>query len=165
MWDVQELFRRYSRDLNRFLHHRVSSREIAADLTQDLFLKLLTTDNSAVVIDRKSYLFRAASNLALNHIKRERLIDFCDPSSLEAFVDDAPSAERTVLSRQELARVVRVLSEIPPVQREIFILSRMEGLTFQAISERLGMSVPTVYRHVFRILLRLQSPTEKNKTA
>lgn len=81
MWDVQELFRRYSRDLNRFLHHRVSSRESAADLTQDLFFKLLPTDNSAVVVDRKSYLFRAARNLALNHIKRERLIEFCDPSA------------------------------------------------------------------------------------
>lgn len=163
MWDIQDLFRRYNQDLNRFLRRRVASKEVAADLTQDIFLKLLTAEVSAGVTDRKGYLFQVARNLAINHNKRERLIEYGDPASLESAVDDAPCPERTLLSRQELAIVDSILSQIPPIQREIFILSRLEGLTFRAISERLGIPIPTVHRHVFRILLSLQTPFEKNR--
>ena len=157
MWDVQDLFRRHSRDLTRFLRRRVSSPEVAADLTQELFLKLMTAKPSAVINDRRGYLFRAASNLAINHNRRERLFQFDDPSCLESIADDTPSADRHLLSRQELALVAAVLAEIAPVQREIFLLSRLDGLTYTAIGLRLGMPMQTVYSHMVRILLRLQT--------
>ena len=143
-WDLNELFRRHSRDVNRYLQRRVSSKDIAADLTQDLFLRLLTSHPPELVADRKGYLLKAASNLAINHNKRERLISFSDPSDLTNVADDTPNPERRLLSRQELNIVASVLAEIPPVEREIFILSRLEGWTFDAIGKRLGMPLKTV---------------------
>lgn len=155
-WDLHDLFRRHSRDVNRYLQRRVSSKEVAADLTQDLFLRLLTRQLPDIVSDRKGYLLRAASNLAINHNKRERLISFGDPNALNDVADDTPSAERILLSRQELYIVASVLAEIPPVQREIFILSRLEGWTFDAIGKRLGMPLQTVHGQMARVLTRLQ---------
>lgn len=156
MWDVQDLFLRYSRDLTRFLRRRVSSPEVAADLTQELFLKLMTARPSTVIHDRRGYLFRAASNLAINHNRREKLLQFDDGFLLESIEDETADPERILLSRQELALVAQVLAEISPVQREIFLLSRLDGLTYAAIGQRLGMPMQTVYSHMVRILLRLQ---------
>jgi RNA polymerase sigma-70 factor (ECF subfamily) len=160
MWDVQDLFRQHSRDLTRFLRRRVSSPEVAADLTQELFLKLIASNPNAAVHDRRGYLFRAASNLAINHNRREKFLAFDDPSCLDTIADEAPSAERHLLWRQELAIVVSVLAEVPPIQREIFLLSRLDGLTYTAIGERLAMPMQTVYSHMVRILLRLQTRFE-----
>lgn len=156
MWDVQDLFRRHNRDVFRYLQRRVSSRETAADLTQDLFLRLLTTQPAAAVNDRKGYLLRAAGNLAINHNKRERLLAFGDPAALETIADDAPGPESVLLSRQELEIVASVLAETPPVQREIFILSRLEGWTLDAIGKRMGMPLKTVYGQMARVLVKLQ---------
>jgi len=87
MWDLHDLFRRHGRDLTRFLQRRVSSPETAADLTQELFLRLLTATPAASVHDRRGYLFRAAGNLAINHRKRERLVEFvADPDLLDRIV-------------------------------------------------------------------------------
>ena len=155
-WDVNDLFRRHSRDVNRYLLRRVSSKDTAADLTQDLFVRLLTSHPPEMVSDCKGYLLKAAGNLAINHNKRERLISFSDPGDLDHIEDDAPDPERRLLSRQELKIVASVLAEIPPVQREIFILSRLEGWTFDAIGKRLGMPLKTVYGQMARVLTRLQ---------
>lgn len=157
MWDVQDLFRRHNRDITRFLQRRVSSPEVAADLAQELFLRLLTTIPAAPVSNSKGYLFRAAGNLAINHNKRERLVDFVDdPACLAAIADDAPNAERRLLSRQELAIIARTLTEFPPLHREVFMLSRVEGLSFGAISKRLGIPRQTAFDHLVRIITRLQ---------
>ncbi|ARP98484.1 hypothetical protein CAK95_04810 [Pseudorhodoplanes sinuspersici] len=128
MWDVQELFRLHRKDVTRFLQRRVSSPDTAADLVQDLFLKLLSSNLSATVADRKSYLFRAATNLAINHNKREQLIRYEDPSLLDLVVDETPDAERVLLSRQELRIVAEVLAGVSPIQRQIFLLARVEGV-------------------------------------
>jgi RNA polymerase sigma-70 factor (ECF subfamily) len=156
MWDVQELFRLYRTDVDRFLRRRVSSPDVAADLVQDLFLKLLSACPSAAIENRKGYLLQAAKNLAINHNKRERLIAYEDPTHLEFVVDEAPDAERVLLSRQELRIVAEVLAGVPPIQREIFILARVDGNTFPSIGKKLGMSEKTVYSHMVRVLLRIQ---------
>ena len=158
MWDVQDLFRRHNRDITRFLQRRVSSPEVAADLAQELFLRLLTTAPAAPVHNTRGYLFQAAGNLAVNHNKRQRLISFVsDPAYLETIPDDAPSAERWLLSRQELAIVANTLTEFPPVPREVFMLSRVEGLSFGAIGKRLEIPRQTAFDHLVRVISRLQT--------
>jgi RNA polymerase sigma-70 factor (ECF subfamily) len=156
MWDVQELFRRHSRDVTRFLRGRVSSPEVAADLTQELFLRLLTTAPASVQ-NRESYLFRAASNLAYTYRTREKLVQFVrDDDLLATLSDEQPDAERMLQARQELRAVSETLAEFSPVQREIFMLSRIDGLTYDAIGKRLSLPLQTVYSHVVRMLVRLQ---------
>ena len=156
MWDLQDLFRRYNRDLVRFLCRRVSSQDVAADLTQELFLRLLTATPASPINDSKAYLFRAAGNLAINHNRRERLIAFDDPACLETIADESPCAERQLLSRQEMTIVARTLTEFPPLHREIFMLSRVDGLSFAQISARLGVPRQRAFDHLVRIVTRLQ---------
>ncbi|MDO9413616.1 MAG: sigma-70 family RNA polymerase sigma factor [Pseudolabrys sp.] len=158
MWDLQDLFRRHSRELNRFLQRRVSSPEVAADLTQELFLRLLTATPAAPVLDRRSYLFRAAGNLAINHRKRERLVEFvADPDLLDRIADETPNAERALLSRQQLLIVAAALTEFPPVHREIFMLSRVDGLSHADIGRQLGLPRQRVFDYLVRIVVRLQA--------
>ena len=156
VWDLQELFRRHHKELRRFLLGRVSSPEVAADLTQDVFLRVLTAA-PGTVDNQQAYLFQAARNLAINHNKRERLVSYVhDPDVLHAVRDETPNAEQALLSQQELAVVANSLAEFPVMHREIFILSRLEGLTYKAIGERLGIPTQTAVSHVIRMLTRIQ---------
>lgn len=157
MWDVQSLFRSHSQELMRFLRRRVASPAMAADLTQDAFLALLTVKTHQIT-DGRAYLFRTAANLAINHNRRESILSFTDDAdtSLANLPDDAPSPERIVLSRQELALICEVLDDLSDMQRRIFILSRIDGLTYEAIGQRLRISSKTAFSHMVRILVRMQ---------
>ncbi len=142
----------------RFLQRRGSSADLAADLTQDAFVRLMTSSPSGPIENSSAYLFRVARNLAINHDRRQRILSFAsDPeAALLDLADDAPSPERVLMSRQELALVKSVLDELPPLQRQVFILSRIEGRTFADIGQTLGLSPQTAFGHMTRILVRLK---------
>jgi RNA polymerase sigma-70 factor (ECF subfamily) len=158
MWDVQDLFQRHGKELTRFLRRRVSSPEIAADLAQDAFLALMTARPANGVANGHAYLFRTAINLAINHNRRERILAFVEDSEtvLATVEDEAPSPERILLSRQELALLQATLNEFPPTHRAIFVLSRIEGRTYEEIGRLLDISSKTVFSHMVRMLVRMQ---------
>lgn len=158
MWDIQDMFRRYRTELTSFLRRRVSSPEVAADLTQEAFLALWTARPDKPVVDGRAYLFRTAANLAINHNRRERILHFvADPdAAFDVLADDAPSPERVVLSRQELGIIYRTLCEFSPTQRAVFMLSRLDGKTFVEIGRLLDIPPQTAFGHMSRMLARMQ---------
>lgn len=158
MWDIQELFRRHAKELTRYLRRRVSSPEIAADLTQEAFLALWSARATLSVTNGHAYLFRTATNLAINHNRRERILSFVDDpdAAFATLADETATPERVLLSRQELAVIYATLNEFPPAHRRIFILSRIEGRTYQEIGRALEIPAKTAFSHMVRILVRLQ---------
>jgi DNA-directed RNA polymerase specialized sigma24 family protein len=52
--------------------------------------------------------------------------------------------------------VAEVLAGLSPVQRQIFFLTKIEGLTFPTIGQKLGLAPTTVHSHMVRILMRIQ---------
>lgn len=158
MWDIQDLFRRHRKELTLYLRRRVSSPEVAADLTQEAFLALWTARTAKPIINGHAYLFRTATNLAINHNRRERILTFTDDpeTALAALPDNQPSAEQILLSRQELAIVYATLKEFPSTHRAIFVLSRIEGRTYAEIGKALDIPTQTAFSHMVRMLVRMQ---------
>lgn len=158
MWDIQDLFRRHATELRRFLGRRVASPEIAADLTQDAFVQLCSVGTGETILNGRAYLFRTATNLAINHNRRERILSFVDdPDAVLATLEDnSPSPERALLSREELAIVQGALNEFPAQHRAIFMLSRVEGRTYEEIGRILDIPPKTAFSHMVRMLVRMQ---------
>jgi len=166
MWDIQDLFRRHSKELTRFLRRRVSSPEVAAELSQEAFLKLLTARPEEPVINGHAYLFRTAVNLAITHNRRERILAFVDDpdGAFANLADETPSPEHVLLSRQELAIIHQTLSEFPPIPRAVFILSRVEGQTYDEIGRTLNISSKAAFRHMVRVLVQLQLRLKRSQS-
>ncbi len=161
-FDVQDLFRRHNQELKRFLRRRGASADTAADLMQETFLKLLTATPAAPVDNAQSYLFRIANNLSIDLARRRRLMPLVDNSDevLNRLVDDAPSPERAVLSRQELALLQAALNQIPERPREVF-LARLEGKTFAEIGRTMGVSPQTAFSHMLRVMMHLKAALDR----
>ncbi|WP_020179465.1 sigma-70 family RNA polymerase sigma factor [Methylopila sp. M107] len=157
-WDIQDLFRRHNRELGSFVRRYVSSPEVAADLSQDAFVRMLCVRAPAPIQNAEAYLYRIAVNLALNHLRRERIVSFSADGgeAIAGIADDAPSAERVLHGRQLVRIVQETLESFTPVQREVLVLSRVEGRTLDEIGRRLGMSPKTAFGQLVRMLTRLQ---------
>lgn len=141
-------------ELERFLTRRVSSPEIAAELTQEAFIRLMRVDPPSVIRDPRAWLFRAAGNLVIDHYRSTARapFDVIDDTVRESIADPAPTQEATALSREELAIVAKAIEELPPRGQQVFRLSRFEGLGYSEIAERLGISRNTVVVHMTRSL-------------
>ena len=162
MWDVQQLFRRYNGELKRYLRRRGASDETAADLTQETFLRLLTASPLGPVDNVQAYIFRTANNLSIDLARRQRLLPFLDNGEevLDQLADEAPSPERVVMSRQELAVLQAALNQVPQTPRSVFLL-RLDGRTFEDIGRSVGIPTQTAFSQMVRVMMHLRAALDR----
>jgi RNA polymerase sigma-70 factor (ECF subfamily) len=157
MWDLQILFHRHAREIERFLRRRGHNSEAAADLTQDTFARVLTATPSGEADNPKAYLHRVAANLSVDFKRRERLFQRADLTDDEfaQIADNSPSPETVVYDRQRLAIIEKAMLELPEKTRIAFEMHRMGEKTMSQVAAELGLSTPrtwTLIRRAYRHL-------------
>lgn len=145
--DLQTVFLRTQDDLKLQIRRRVRCPETAADLTQDLFLRLDRLRDNLVGEDHaRKYLRRMASNIALDHIRveanRTRILKIAEP--LFDRVESPTFAE----AHEAREQIEVLLSLLTPRQRDILMLSRGEEQPYTAIAHRLSISTSLVEKEV-----------------
>lgn len=156
-WDIQQLFRAHAAGISRSLRRLGFSADVAEDLTQDTFLRVIAVPPPAVS-DRhhpKAYLYRTSRNLGINHRRRAALIANVDPALLDDQPDDTPLTERIVAAREQLRRVEAALDTMPERTRRAFEMHRMDGMAIAEVASAIGVSptrawtlVHQAYRHL-----------------
>lgn len=116
----------------------------AEDIVQEVFLKFWKNkDQIEIKTTPQSYLFRATTNAALNHIKRNaRLVR--DEEELNKHADTSPGPGAAMDKVELEAAVKAALESLPPQCRTIFVMNRYEGKKYQEIADHLGISFHTV---------------------
>lgn len=153
--DVRRFYAEHGEELQRYLTRRLNCAQTAADLTQEVFLRLMRSESAGGLNNPRAYLYRIASNLLADHFRgvtqQPRLVD---TNLWETVPDETPNPERTLLSRDEVRRLEQAIDRLPPRQRQILLLHKFEGLSYRAIAARLGISENTVMVHMMRALAR-----------
>jgi RNA polymerase sigma factor (sigma-70 family) len=152
--DIAIVFQRYHRELKRFLIRRVRSPEIAADLAQETYLRLLRIPNTDKIEDFRGFLFTIAGNLACDYLRQRSRQEQVDGGPLDSSVPSpAPSIEALVDAQRHAALLQQVIDELTPRRRAVFILYRVEGLSYRDIATVLDMSPRTVEYHLRQALI------------
>ena len=142
--------------LLRFVRRRLDDHALAEDLVQETWVRASSSDLSAVG-NVRAYLFRIASNLSLDHLRRNALgIEvFASEETVLQVIDPQPTPEMHVQHRDELEALLAALDTLPPRAREVFVMHRLQGLEYAQIAEKLGITRSTAMVHVARALAML----------
>lgn len=148
---LRMVFEKEESPLLRYAFGLVGQRETAEDLVQEAFLKLHAHWHD--VENPTGWLYRAVRNLAFNHLRdhrREAPLD--GTKEAESNLPDPESA----LGRMEAVGTLRMLlSELHEDDRELIGLKYHEGLKYDQISERTGLSVGNVGYKLHHVIKRL----------
>lgn len=122
----------------------VGERAVGEEVAQDVMLELWRRHETISVDESlRAYLVRAARNRALNHLRHERMKIRTAPRAAGETVTQAEAPSR--LAEEEIqAAVRRAVDGLPERCREVFELSRGQGLRYAEIASVLGISVKTV---------------------
>ncbi|NVI84772.1 sigma-70 family RNA polymerase sigma factor [Janthinobacterium sp. BJB401] len=136
-----------------WLRGKLGNRAEAADLAQDTFLRLLGKRDLtplAPLREPRGYLATIARGLLIDRYRRQAL----EQAYLEALAQQAEpttiSAETHAIIIETLLAIDRLLDSLGARTRAIFLLAQIEELSYVDISRRLGVSLPTVKKHLVR---------------
>jgi len=153
------LFSIFFARLNDFAKHVVKDSIISQDIVQDVFIKVW--ENKAIIesLHLEAYLFRLVRNRCIdyiNHLKvvNNRMLEIKISSKYEELYRiDFIGNEPYILIEQELkTKIEKTIQGLPDRCREVFMLSRMDGLKNKEIAEKLDINIKNVERHLNRAL-------------
>lgn len=136
---VEELFARHHTEIFAYLTRMMRDPEVAADLTQDAFVKAYrayeTLEDPA---HARAWLYQIAHRVALDEIRRRKIIQFF-PWTGESR-GSSPSAEHLVMETRLSGDLQRALNRIPERQRAALLLAEVHDLTGLELAAALGVS-------------------------
>ncbi|WP_207433903.1 RNA polymerase sigma factor [Sabulibacter ruber] len=153
----ERLYRKLEPKLFSFAAKLVKSREDAEEIVQEVFLKLWEKRTS---LDPKQnldgYLFTIAKNLVYNKA-RHRVYEFAFSQYLAEHATVAEDSTQLALEHQELLQLFEeVCASMPPVRRQVFVMSRTEGLSNTEIASALNTSNSNIENHMNKALKMLR---------
>jgi RNA polymerase sigma-70 factor (ECF subfamily) len=136
---VEQLFAMHHGEIYSYLARMLRDDELAADLTQETFVKAFRALDSLVDQSRaRAWLYQIASRTALDELRRRRIVRFV-PWTGESH-GNAASAEDTYLHGRLSREMERALARIPERQRNALVLAEVQDLTGQELGAALGVS-------------------------
>lgn len=148
---VAALFETYHEAIFAYLYRLLNEAQWAHDLTQETFLRLYQTrERLATVENERAWIYRIASNLAFNALKRRRRFSWLPWREGDAAVDPALRAEDPAVRIPEQAHVARALATLSPAYRAPLLLYSHYDFSVREIAEALEISESAVKTRLFR---------------
>jgi RNA polymerase sigma-70 factor (ECF subfamily) len=166
---LKESFLNYSPRLINYAIRFVSNREIAQDIVQDCFIRLWEKMEKFDFLSIKPLLFTMVRNACLNHLKHQntvtlRHLRYMNENMWEERIYhyDFNMEPNTPILYEEFEKQVQVvIDKLPKRCRQVFLLSRFEGLKNKDIASSLDISLTAVEKHIRRALVAFSTHFEK----
>ncbi|MDR3415314.1 MAG: RNA polymerase sigma factor [Nevskia sp.] len=151
---VEDVIRRHHDALIRFLRKRLRTPEDASDVAQETYIRMMQYNGSTEVQSPSSMLYRIAINVANDLGRSEQVRRASDQTSIDdlELASDQPPPERIVAGMQDLSLLYDAIAHLPPKCQQVFLLSRVRGMTYPEIAQHCGISVKMVEKHIGRAL-------------
>ncbi|MGE4431165.1 MAG: RNA polymerase sigma factor [Sphingobium sp.] len=154
---LQGLARGFRGSLFRYFSRRARDPGEIEDMVQEVLIRLIRRGNVAQIENLSGYVFETASCVLKDRERKSRIRCAREHVSFDldrhGGVDFSP--ERVLSDREQLARAVAALLELPERTRVIFVLRRLEGMRYKDIADRLGISVSAIEKHMQKAVLHL----------
>jgi len=149
---VQRIYEQHHSWLHGWLKGKLSNACDAADVAHDTFIRVLGAHNAAQIREPRDYLATVARGLVIDRYRRRAI----EQAYLETL---AVRPEITVISEEDKALIIETLMAVDKAlaglgarAHRIFMMSQVDGLTYQQIAIELKVSLTTVKKHMIRAL-------------
>jgi len=168
---LQTLINRHQSRLFAYIFMLVKNKQLADDIFQDTFVKVINTLKSGKYNDEGKFIqwvMRIAHNLVIDHFRKQKKHNFVESYNPEVSVFDTikltdPSIEERLVTNQIHKDVKGLLEHLPEEQKEVLYLRCYVGLSFKDIAEQTDVSINTALGRMRYALINLRKIVEENK--
>jgi RNA polymerase sigma-70 factor (ECF subfamily) len=164
------LIKRHQSKIFGFIYSKLSDRDLADDIFQDTFVKVIKTLKSNSYNEEGKFLpwvMRIASNLIIDHFRRNKKMPMLrETEEFSIFCilkDSSPNIEKQMITSQVEEDLRKIIKELPEDQREVLIMRMYQDLSFKEISDLTGVSINTALGRMRYALMNIRKVIDKNQ--
>lgn len=149
----EKIYSEWSRPLQIFLQGRGLDKGIAADKTQESFIKLWNNCKKVSIEKAKSFLYTVAANLQIDEFRKSKVrLNFKKNVSSSIHYSDGQYEMEMAEFKSKLEQTLDTMN---PNSKLVFMMNRFEELSYREIAERLDISVKAVEKRMSKALAHM----------
>ncbi|UOY06300.1 sigma-70 family RNA polymerase sigma factor [Muricauda sp. SCSIO 64092] len=166
---LEVLISRHNQKILSFIYSKVLNRDVAEDIFQDTFIKVIKTLKRGSYSEEGKFLpwvMRIAHNLIIDHFrKNKRMPKFEGSEDFNIFSvikDEKLNVEKQIIKDQIDSDLSLLIEELPDDQREVLIMRIYKDMSFKEIAENTGVSINTALGRMRYALINLRKVVQRN---
>ena len=164
------LINRHQSKIYGFIYSKLSDRDIADDIFQDTFIKVIKTLKSNSYNEEGKFLpwvMRISHNLIIDHYRKNKKMPMFreteDFSIFSIMSDNVPNIESQLITSQVESDLRKLIEELPEDQKEVLVMRMYQDLSFKEISELTGVSINTALGSMRYAIMNLRKVIDKHQ--
>jgi RNA polymerase sigma factor (sigma-70 family) len=156
------LINRHKNRLFNFIYSKVLDRDIADDVFQDTFIKVIKTLKKGKFLP---WIMRIAHNLVIDYFRKKNRIPLFNNNDFDIFQiihDKSLNAEKTIINDQIISDLQKIILELPDDQKEVLMMRFYRNMSFKEIAESTGVSINTALGRMRYALINLRKVIQAN---
>lgn len=159
---LDHAFRHEGPSLLRFLRRRVGYDD-APDMLQEVFLRAVGSRQAGHLANPAAFLRRIARNLLIDRARRQsRNPAAVFPLDEAVHAAAPPEQDHALIARDLLRRYEAAVDRLPDKTRRVFLMHRVDEMSYREIHEQLGISIATVEYHMMKALAQITRALDRN---
>jgi RNA polymerase sigma-70 factor (family 1) len=145
-----KLHKEHGRSIRNFIYYKCGDLEQAEDIVQEAYIKLWENCKNIVIEKAKSFLYTVAQRLFINDVRHKKVeLNFIKGKNTEKNNQD-PSF--IFMEDEFKERLEKAISDLPEKQREVFLMNRIDKMSYEEIATLLEISVKAVEKRMHNAL-------------
>jgi RNA polymerase sigma-70 factor (ECF subfamily) len=164
------LIERHKLKIYNFIYSKVFDRDIAEDIFQDTFIKVIKTLRKGTYQEEGKFLpwvMRISHNLVIDHFRKSNRIPIFESKDefdiFQIIGDDAPNIESNMIDRQVVEDLQKLIIELPDDQREVLTMRLYKDMSFKEIAETTGVSINTALGRMRYAVINIRKLIEEHQ--
>ncbi len=160
---LEELVVRHRQRIYAYILTRVHDQDLAEDLFQDAFIKVIKTLKKGRYNEEGKFLpwvLRISHNLIIDHFRRNKRMPMMETTEdfdiFDVISDSGLSSENQIIKDQIIQDVRKLIQKLPPEQKEVLIMRHYAEMSFKEIAAQTGVSINTALGRMRYALINLR---------
>ncbi len=166
---LEVLIHRHQQKISSFIYSKVLDKDIAEDIFQDTFIKVIKTLKKGSYSEEGKFLpwvMRIAHNLIIDHFRRNKRMPKFEGSDdfniFSVIKDDQMNVEHQLVKDQIDSDLGKLIEELPEDQKEVLMMRIYKDMSFKEISENTGVSINTALGRMRYALINLRKIIDRH---
>jgi len=149
-------------EISYYIQRLTGDKNLAKDLTQETYTKVLEISQTSDISIQKAYLYRVAKNLVIDKARRDKTFIQAPYEEEEHSISEHEHPENLASEEIRKNKLKKCIKELSPQNKKAFILHYYKGYSRKEISAIMGISTNAVEKNITRAVLKIKEKMNKD---